>query len=81
MANGLARAEAHLDEAVKGYTALLERRTLSGLGVPGAWEPAAVLEKRATAYVNLGRETEALADFERALEGTTGGRPSPPALR
>ncbi|MEM8932604.1 MAG: tetratricopeptide repeat protein [Acidobacteriota bacterium] len=55
--NALAR-QGRLDDAVTLYDRLMS--------VEPAWTPS-VLEKRAVAYVNLGRHDEAVADFEHAV--------------
>ncbi|MCB1035133.1 MAG: tetratricopeptide repeat protein, partial [Acidobacteria bacterium] len=64
VANAKARA-GRLEEAVEGYSGLLEGGRLDA--APGGLTASQVLEKRATAYVNLGRRQEAHADFEEAL--------------
>ena len=67
LANGLAR-QRRFEDAVRHYDRVLELE-------PG-WVRA-VLEKRATALVNLGRRRQAVADFERAVAAA----PGDPALR
>ncbi len=59
LANALAR-EQRFDEALRRYDEVLTTTLDSAT-------QAAVLERRATALVNLGRGDEAVADFERAL--------------
>lgn len=67
LGNALAR-QRRFDEAIEHYDRLIELQP--------EWRPA-VLEKRATALVNLGRGDEAIADFEAAVESA----PNDPRLR
>ncbi len=64
LANALAR-RGRLEEAVELYSQLLEAGAQSVSS--GGGSRSRVLEKRATAYVNLGRREEARADFQQAL--------------
>ena len=60
--NALAR-RGHFEEAIVHYDRLI--------AVAPEWTPA-ILEKRATALVNLGRGDEAIRDFSRAVDAAPG---------